>query len=137
MRPRILLVDDDSHNLYLLAKIVRPYGRVETAMDGKKAIALFKEGLERGDRFHILFLDIIMPGLSGREVLRVIRDHESIWMDLEDMPTTVVMASGITEKEVIQQSLKEGSEFFMTKPFRVEQVRRIMDQLGLEAESAD
>jgi len=133
-RPRILLVDDDPNNLYLLAKILAPFGQVEQTTNGHTAFAMFKAALASNHRFHLLFLDIMMPELNGRDLFRMIKDHESFWLDSNEAPTTIVMASGIKDQGVIKEFLREGSEFYMTKPFRVEQIKKIMAALGLEAQ---
>ena len=133
MQPRILLVDDDKNNLFLLAKMLAPYGRVEQTTNGYVALAMYKASLESDNRFYLLFLDIEMPEINGREVLRQLREYEELYLRMDDFQATVVMATANSNKDVIEQSFKEGCEYYMLKPYRAEQIKKVMDNLGVKA----
>jgi two-component system response regulator AlgR len=72
-RPRVLLVDDTPEILALCAEILKPHCEiVDTAPDGKSAIAAFK--MTTPD---VVVLDVSMPGLNGVEVARQLRTFAS------------------------------------------------------------
>jgi len=82
----ILLVDDEELNSEGLARRLRRHGyEVIVARSGRAALALL------GDRqFDVILLDIMMPGMSGLEVLKFLRRIDS----LIDLPIIMVTARG-------------------------------------------
>jgi DNA-binding response OmpR family regulator len=94
----ILLVDDEELNSEGLARHLRRHGyEVIVARSGPAAIELL------GDRrFDVILLDIMMPGMSGLEVLKFLRRIDL----LIDLPIIMVTARG--ESEEIVEALELG-----------------------------
>ena len=68
--PQILVVDDELHMCNVLRRILEKEGyRVITAPDGKSALQLIKE--KKPD---VILLDLMMPGIDGREVCHRVRE---------------------------------------------------------------
>ena len=106
-RPRILCVDDEPQNLKLLEATLTPKGyEVITAANGQDA-------LDRVCRQNIdlTLLDIMMPGMSGYEVCRKIKDDERL------RNITVVMITGLRSREDRIRGIESGAEDFISKPF--------------------
>ena len=104
--PRTLLaVDDIPQNLKVLDAILTPRGyRVITASSG--AEALEKVATEHPD---LLLLDIVMPGMTGYEVCRTLRESPETRM----LPIVMVTASGHEEKV---KAIEAGADDFIAKP---------------------
>jgi excisionase family DNA binding protein len=70
IKTQILLVDDDPVIEQLFTKILEPYQefQVSVASSGEKALAVFSS-----QKFDMLFLDLVMPGMDGVEVLKRLR----------------------------------------------------------------
>src|SRR6516165_6575457 len=118
----ILLVDDDELNSEGLARRLRRHGyEVTVARNGRAAIELL------GDRrFDVTLLDVMMPGMSGLEVLRFLRRIDS----LIDLPIIMVTARG--ESEEIVEALELGANDYVTKPLDLPVVlARIRTQVTL------
>lgn len=79
MNSTILLVDDDPDDVVLLSdafKTVDPSCQIVEAYDGDAALQLLDEMHQRKEVPDLIVLDINMPVLDGREVLRILKRHE-------------------------------------------------------------
>jgi adenylate cyclase len=118
---RILVVDDDPQNRDLLARRLERHGfEVETARDGI-------DGLRRidADDFHLVMLDVMMPGMNGLEVLERVRRTRS----MAELP--VILATGLAETEDAVEGLGRGANDYVTKPFDFPMVvARVRTQLA-------
>jgi CheY-like chemotaxis protein len=85
MNKKILIVDDQSEDLNTMKTLVEKQGyTVKTALDGTKALETLRE-----DRFDLILIDILMPGLSGYDLLRLIREkfnHDAILIYVSIVP---------------------------------------------------
>ncbi|MDF1736493.1 MAG: response regulator, partial [Minwuia sp.] len=105
-QPRVLVVDDLEANRAMLARRLTRRGFATVmAEDGPKALRLIDES-----EFDIILLDIMMPGMSGLEVLRLIRANRSPAI----LP--VIMVTAIHEKDGIAEAIKLGANDYITKP---------------------
>ncbi|MDM8520469.1 PAS domain S-box protein [Anaerolineales bacterium HSG6] len=115
---KILLVDDRSENLDILNRLLLPLGfKIKTAVDGP-------DGLNKMVDFQpdLILLDLVMPGMSGFDVVRQIRQ-------LPTQQDTVVIAVSASVSDLIkQESLVAGCDDFIAKPIN-------MDELLLKLET--
>jgi two-component system response regulator HydG len=123
----LLVVDDDASNLESLIRIFEREGlEVLSASDGRQALDLL-----RTRRISAVLTDLMMPGMSGLELLRAAR---AVSVDAEFILMT---AFGTVETAV--EAMKEGAWDFVTKPFKriqiVKAVRRALDQRSLLLEN--
>jgi two-component system response regulator PilR (NtrC family) len=117
MKERILIVDDEQEMRDLLAKVLEKNGyQVATAGDGESALAL----LER-EPVDVVILDVVMPGLSGMEALKAVKELN---------PLTVVLimtAFGSIDQAV--QAVKEGAYDYISKPFKIDEMLLTVDKV--------
>jgi class 3 adenylate cyclase len=125
---RLLLVDDDAENRGLLLRRLTKAGYAVTAVgDGANAL----RQVESGD-FELVLLDVLMPGLSGIEVLASIRRTRSA----SDLPVIMVTALGGSEDTVA--ALRGGANDYVSKPFDMTVVlARVENQLALKRSTAE
>jgi adenylate cyclase len=103
----ILVVDDNGSNRDVLARrLTREGHKVVTAANGAAALDL----TGRQD-FDIILLDLIMPGMSGFEVLRHLKATERT----SDIP--VIVISALDELDSVVRCIEAGAEDYLTKPF--------------------
>ena len=114
MRRRLLLVEDDPTLRQALAfNLTREGYEVATAADGEAGL-----DAARSDRLDLILLDVMLPGMSGVEVLRVLR-REGV-----TTPVIVLSAKGDEIDRVV--GLKIGADDYVAKPFsRPELLARI------------
>jgi DNA-binding response OmpR family regulator len=126
MRRRLLLVEDDATLRQALAfNLAREGYEVATAADG---VAGLEAG--RGARLDLIILDVMLPGMSGIELLRVLR-REGV-----TTPVIILSAKGDEIDRVV--GLKLGADDYVAKPFsRPELLARIEAVLRRRRREAD
>ena len=103
----ILAVDDLQENRELVARNLSRNGHfVVTAASGEEAL----QALEQSD-VDVVLLDLIMPGMDGREVLRRIKEHP------EWRATPVIVISGNQDMDGIIECIEAGADDYLFKPF--------------------
>jgi sigma-B regulation protein RsbU (phosphoserine phosphatase) len=108
---RLLVVDDDENNRDMLSRRLARRGfDVEMAADGFQALdAINTAGRDRPP-FDLVLLDIEMPGLSGLDVLRVVRERHG------STRLPIVIATARHDREDIVQAMGLGANDYVTKP---------------------
>src|SRR5204863_4819962 len=109
----ILVVDDDEGMRDTLNAILKREYRVLRVASGEAALTT----LNRED-VDLVLLDVRLPGISGFEVLRIIRENYSL--------VEVIMISSINEVETAVQAMKHGAYHYITKDFDYDQLRSIV-----------
>ena len=125
---RLLVVDDNELNRDMLSRRLgsRGYG-VEVAEDGERALAMVE-----GQAFDLVLLDVMMPGLSGIEVLERLRAR---WPE-SDLP--VIMATARDTTEDVVEALRLGANDYVTKPLDFPVVlARVETQLTLKRQKQE
>ncbi len=103
---QILLVDDDEANRDMMARRLRRHGHAVTiAMGGEEALRL-----AASRAFDLVLLDMLMPGLSGTEVLVRLKQNPA----LRDMP--VILLSALDQEAEIARCIELGAEDYLSKP---------------------
>ena len=103
----ILAVDDRQENRELVARNLSRVGHfVVTAANGEEAL----RALEQSD-VDVVLLDLLMPGMDGREVLRRIKEHPD-WR-----ATPVIVISGSQDMDGIIECIEAGADDYLFKPF--------------------
>src|SRR6185437_9378914 len=105
-KPRILVVDDVADNRDVLSRrLVRRGFEVAEASGGRQALEKLS-----GESFDLVLLDIMMPDLSGNEVLRQLRKTRS------DVELPVIMVSAKSQSDDVVESLTLGANDYVIKP---------------------
>lgn len=107
---KILVADDDLEILALVARHLSALpAEIVEASDGEEALRL-----ARREKPNVVVLDVMMPGMSGWEVCRAIREDDSLGN------TGVIMLTGIGERLNEMTSPLYGADGFLDKPFELE-----------------
>ena len=119
----ILVVDDSEANRDMLARRLKLRGySVSTAADGREALRAVEAG-----GFDLVLLDVMMPEISGFDVLGRLRESRSV----SDLP--VIMATALDASEDVVKALKLGANDYVTKPLDFAVViARVETQLALK-----
>jgi len=125
----VLVIDDDPGIRELLeVQISRLGHRVTTAADGEEALDRLQDVAP-----HLVTLDVVLPGMSGLETLRRIKEQ------CPEVP--VVMLSGHGQAQTIVEAMKLGASDFLRKPFEAEELelafQRALESRALREEVDD
>ena len=103
----LLIVDDNEINLNLLHRyLIRRDGyKITTAGNGKQALKLIEE-----QPFDLVLMDLLMPDLSGNDVLKILRKTYS----LSELP--VIMLTARQESDALVETLHSGANDYVVKP---------------------
>ena len=128
-KPKFLLVDDNIINLNILGHYMKKlHYKYETAMDGQRAVDMFKEG---AGMYKCVFMDISMPVMSGFESSRLIRAYEAE----HDLPGCHIIAlTGLASASAQQEAFASGIDLFLTKPVKLKELSKILASKGLAYE---
>jgi DNA-binding NtrC family response regulator len=114
-RPNLLVVDDDQAILTLVGTIAQAQGfDVSTTLDATEALQLL-----RRRPADLVLLDLRMPGVTGLEILRAIRDIAP--------RCRVALMSGYATINDAVAAVKLGAMDFITKPFDLQRLRQLLD----------
>jgi len=115
---KILVVEDDKTvGQYVKRGLTEAGYHAELAMDGEEGLHLATAG-----HYDLLVLDLRLPKLEGREVLRMLRDRGNT------MPVLVLTAQDAVDYKV--QALRMGADDYGTKPFALEELLARVEALG-------
>jgi two-component system, cell cycle sensor histidine kinase and response regulator CckA len=117
----ILLVDDEEIIRGLGIDILEDRGyRVFSASEGREAVKIYRE---RAQEIDLIILDVMMPGIGGRETYRQIK--------AVNPQVKVLLSSGYSTDGEVGEILKQGVSGFVQKPYREEElaakVREVLD----------
>lgn len=118
---QILIVDDEELVRLVMRAVLQGAGfQVAEAADGEEALRLLRQP---GQAFEVVLLDHRMPGLSGPETLRGIREQAPA--------TKVIMLSGGIPDQDLERAISRGEVRFLQKPFaNAELIQAVQDALA-------
>jgi two-component system response regulator YesN len=119
MPDKLLLVDDDREFREEFAESLSEYEVIQ-ADNGQEALRI----LSRPNEIDLVIMDVFMPGLSGTEVLKQLRD---------DLPGLgIIILTGYSSKDIAIEALKAHADDYLEKPVDIEKAKEIIENI-LEA----
>jgi len=114
---RILVIDDEAVIGLSCRRILCPEGYdVETCQDPKEGL---REALS--DRFDLLLVDLVMPGLGGLDILRQVKAAV--------VSSEVVIVTGQSTVESAVEAMKQGAADYLSKPFSPNQLKMVLQKV--------
>lgn len=129
-KPTVLIADDDLEILTMVRTLLRRRDiKLLEASDGEEAMRLIRENVP-----DLVVLDVMMPGMSGWEICKAIREDG----DLSSIG--IIMLTGIGERLNEMTSPLYGADAHLDKPFELsaldEAVTRVLGERGLQSARA-
>ncbi|KAF2955195.1 response regulator [Marinitoga sp. 38H-ov] len=113
---KVLIVDDEPG----IREVLKDYiemnfenTKIETAENADIALKKINE-----EQFHIILLDIVMPGLDSFEFLRKVKDLNSL--------IQVIMITGNSTMERVLEAIEAGADDYLLKPFSTTEIENII-----------
>lgn len=121
MPKKVLVCDDEPYIVESVSYVVRKAGfHAVIAEDGEEALRL-----GRSESPDLIFLDIMMPKLSGYDVCKALKEDPST------RGSYIVMLTARGQEEDERKALEVGADEFMTKPFSPRKMRaKLVELLG-------
>ncbi len=112
--PSILVIEDNPEASQLVERILKQRFEIDLALDGETGLKKWVE-----HRHELVLLDVMLPGMSGPEVL------QAIFKIRPEQPIVIMTAHSTMERA--QELMLAGAADFIAKPFRTEQLRRVCE----------
>jgi phosphate regulon transcriptional regulator PhoB len=127
MNNKILIVDDEPDIVDLVSYNLKKDGfRVTTASDGEQALLKVRK-----DKFDLVVLDLMLPGIQGVELCRIVRN------DPKTAHTPIIMLTAKGEEVDRVIGLESGADDYMTKPFSskelIARIKAVLRRTGEKA----
>ena len=135
-RPRILIMEDDPVSGKLMQKYLDPYGDCTLVVDGRAAIEVFEQAVLNGDIYHLLVLDIMVPEIHGKDVLKRIREIESQHGIPAARRSRAIMTTALSDTGNVVESFKGHCDAYLVKPIDRKVLISEIADLGFSTEIA-
>ena len=124
----VLIVDDSSSMRSVIKKTLKVsgfnVGQFLMAGDGKEALMVLAD-----EWVDLVLTDINMPNMNGMELLTEMKKDEM----LKTIPVVMITTEG--SEKIMQESIKLGAQGYVKKPFRPEEIKKILNSIMGEKES--
>jgi two-component system, chemotaxis family, chemotaxis protein CheY len=130
-RMRVLIVEDDLVGSRLMKKFLEADCFCHLAFDGREAIEAFEVALKEEKPYDLLCLDIMMPEVTGIDVLKTVRRIEEKCGIPPEKGVKVIMTTAMSDADVILESFNARCDGYVVKPIRKEMLFEEIENLGL------
>ncbi|TYQ15782.1 UNVERIFIED_CONTAM: two-component system chemotaxis response regulator CheY [Acetivibrio alkalicellulosi] len=128
---RILIAEDDFACRKFLYKFLSTYGECDITIDGIEALDAFVMALEEDSPYDLVCLDIMMPRLDGKKVLKAIREIEKQKDVAEHKKAKIIMTTALNDTTNVFSAFDNGCEAYASKPIDLAKFIKVMRKLEL------
>jgi two-component system, chemotaxis family, chemotaxis protein CheY len=129
---RVLIVEDEPVNQEFLLLALKNRAECQAVGSGEDALAAVTQALDAGRPFDVVFLDLLLPGIGGLQTLEKLRHLEGHFELPEEQRARVIITTALDDDRAASRAFIQGRAVsYMTKPFRVSDIRDELAKLGL------
>jgi two-component system chemotaxis response regulator CheY len=128
---KTLIVDDDFTSRLLLQELLKGFGPVHSAANGREAIEAVRMALCAKDPYDLICLDIMMPEMDGQKVLRHIRDLEEKSGILPSSGSRILMTTALDDLKSVSEAFFGLCDGYLTKPIERQRLMKELRELKL------
>ena len=127
---RCLIVEDEFTSRRILQRILAGFADCDMAVNGAEAVEALKIAQDEGDGYALVCLDIMLPDMSGQDVLEVLRELESTRGVDAGHGAKVIVTTSLKDKKNIMKAFRGGAESYLVKPIRKDDLLEQLEKLG-------
>lgn len=129
---KALIAEDHLLSSQLLKGLLGPFFDCDVAANGQEAIDSFLVGHEAKSPYHVIFLDIMMPGVDGLMALQYIRAMEQAMKIPHDLGVKVIMTTALDDVVTVMKSFGEcRADSYIIKPLSKQKLLQELQILKL------
>lgn len=133
---RILIAEDDYLNMQFLQAVLKEHGQCSGAPNGREAVQAYCQAVEDAAPFDVIFMDIMMPVLSGLDALERIREFERANAHRIPRPAIAVMVTATSVSQDVVRSYSSGGAFaYLVKPIQAQDIDQVMARIKTQLET--
>ncbi|MCG8632376.1 MAG: HDOD domain-containing protein [Desulfobacterales bacterium] len=133
---KILVVDDENISRKILVSKMKALGTCVAVDNSKKALAEMELADNKEDPFDIITLDVSMPGMDGRQMLKHIRTREIKNKVPKEERVKILMVTARMNMNTIKSCIKMGCNGYLTKPVSRFQLLQNLGKMGFDTKEA-
>jgi len=123
-------VDDDFVSRRILQKHLASFGICEIAVNGREALEAFSLAWEEGKPYQLIFLDIMMPEMDGKEALKKIRSMETEKGVREQDRAKILMTTAVNDPASVVEAIQSQCNDYLVKPIEKNKLLAKLRKLG-------
>jgi len=131
-KPKFLILEDDLISGKLMQKYLGPFGDCTLVVDGKEAIQTFDQSVSNGCMYQLLLLDIMVPEVHGKDVLKRIREIEEQHNVPPKRRSRVIMTTSLSDTSNVVESFKSKCDSYLVKPIDRNKLIHELAALGFD-----
>ncbi len=113
---KTLIVEDDFTSRLLLQELLKGYGEVHVAVNGKEAVAAVEKALTEGVPYSLICLDIMMPEMDGQQALTEIRKLEEQRGTISTEGMKIIMTTALDDVKSVSAAYEQLCDGYLVKP---------------------
>jgi len=113
---KTLVVEDDFTSRLLLQELLKGYGEVHVAVNGKEAVAAVEKALIEGAPYSLICLDIMMPEMDGQQALTEIRKLEEQRGTISTEGMKIIMTTALDDVKSVSAAYEQLCDGYLVKP---------------------
>ena len=131
---KVLIVDDDFVSRRLIQTVLSHYGfaDIDMVVNGSEAVQAVEIANGKGNPYELIFLDRLMPGAEGAEILKKLRDKETeAGLEREDA-ARIIMVTSVNDPGKVMDAFKDQCDQYVIKPINEEKIAQAMMKAGIQ-----
>jgi two-component system chemotaxis response regulator CheY len=128
---RALLVEDDFSSRLVLHTFLSRYGECHVATNGAEAVAAWIDAKNGGKSYDLICMDIMMPGMDGREAVRQIRASEQAQGIRSTSGVKIIMTTTVDDIREVAHCFHELCDAYLVKPIELSQLLGYLKEYSL------
>jgi len=128
---RTLVVEDDFTSRLLLQEILKLYGDVHIAVNGKEAVAAVRAAMDADEPYELICLDIMMPEMDGYQALDEIRQVEKEHGIRPAAGARIIMTTALHQVKNVAAAFYGLCDAYLSKPIEKAKLLKQLRELKL------